>query len=173
MGKLGIAQRSSGPHMDLGCRVLTQLELRGLRNLPARAFLVVACRPAPGALPRPPTRAPPATSRRSWTLRWLCQGGSVLISWAPELGSLSQWLEDRAQGRLARLWPSWGQLVALALLQLPGERTAWRWPHTTPAAESAAGTPALSRRLRPTSKASSGHRTQSPSQQGQGAEWTH
>lgn len=37
MGKLGIARRSLGPHTDLGCRVLMQLELRGLRSLPGQS----------------------------------------------------------------------------------------------------------------------------------------
>lgn len=53
MGKLGIAQRSLGPHTDLGCR-----NCGASGTCRARAFLVVACGPAPGALPHPPNKSP-------------------------------------------------------------------------------------------------------------------
>ena len=123
------------------------------------------------------------TARQPQHLPWglhrgPCTNGNRLFcwgrGWAVSQGA-AQWPEDHTQGRLARRRRRGGSLWPWPSYSSQEKGPLWRWPHTvTPAAESAAGTQrSLGRRLRPTSKASSGHRTQSPSQQGQGAERTH
>ena len=123
MGKLGIAQRSLGPHMDLGCRVLMQLELQGLRNLLGQGVLGCGLWTSTRGPASPPNKSPSCHIQTVTATQV-----AVPMRECPHLlGSKAGEPEPVARGPrpgpASQTPASWGQLVALAFLQLSGERT--------------------------------------------------